>query len=120
MIARNGLETNNNLVVLSRLFPLPVGAALAPKPMILWLPEPVPFADFWGLDRAVSDSENRLLVCASKRSWKPAGFWRFPHCLPLQLCLSPRGYRCSFFCCFCALLLFSEIGTDGAGRSKSR
>src|SRR5213594_1233535 len=88
MIARNGLETNNNLVVLSRLFPLPVGAALAPKPMILWLPESAPFADFWRLDRAVSDSENRLLVCAFKRSWKPAGFWRFLHCLPLNfVCL---------------------------------
>src|SRR5438128_1669510 len=109
MIARNGLETNNNLMVLSRLFPLLVGEERAPRPMILWLPEPAIFADFWRLDRVVSNSENRVLLCASKRSRKHGGFWRFLHCLPLQLCLSPRGYRCSFFCCFCALLLFSEI-----------
>src|SRR5882724_327663 len=35
-IARNGLETTNNIVVLSRLFPLQVGGTKTLRPTILW------------------------------------------------------------------------------------
>src|SRR5437588_5297374 len=112
MIARNGPETNNNLMVLSRLFPLLVGEEGAPRPMILWLPEPATFADFWRLDRAVSNSENRVLLCASKRSRKHGGFWRFLRSLPWRLRSSLCGYRCCSYWCFFLLLPFS--GTRNA------
>src|SRR5207253_1107197 len=51
-----------------------VDQVMQPTLMILWLPEPATFADFWRLDRAVSNSENRVLLCASKRSRKHGGF----------------------------------------------
>jgi len=40
------LETNNNLVVLSRLFPQLVGGEPVAKRMILWLVAPPSFTDF--------------------------------------------------------------------------
>ena len=99
-IARNGLQTTNNIVAPKQLFPLRMGATRTQKPTMLWFTIPAPITDFWRLDHVILGSQNRLPLCVSKRFRKHAGFWWFSPCLALPPPCSPYGYRCSFSCCF--------------------
>jgi hypothetical protein len=73
-IVEKGSETTNNLMVLKRLFPLLIGGDPVAKPTILWFDLWFCRHGFWRLDQSFSNSENSLLLCASKPSGKHAGF----------------------------------------------
>src|SRR5947199_9007809 len=103
------LGNNYNIVVVRRLFPLPVGGRRTAKPTILWFSTQGLGSDFWRLDRALSGSENRLHLCAFKLPWKHAGFCRFLRCSLLRVGLFQAGCHCFFCCCFFALCLSSAI-----------
>src|SRR5207247_2228051 len=70
-IARNDLETTNNLVVLSKLFPLQVGDSQTPKPTILWFGGQRLGTNFWQLDRTLLGFENRALYASTNAYRSP-------------------------------------------------
>jgi hypothetical protein len=64
-------------VVRKRRFPLPVGGAVPPKPILLWYGKYTKIRCLDGLDRTDLDRENKTALCVSKRSLKDVGFLQF-------------------------------------------
>ena len=106
-------------MVSSSLFPLGMEVATYKSPMILWFAGGRQFAEFWCLDRVVSDSQNRLFYAPQNALGSTVGFvvahvvgsgWRGL----FRMVVVVLFLAVSFHCC-----LLPRPGTDGAGRSKS-
>jgi phosphatidylserine decarboxylase len=102
-IAINGLQTTNNLVVVSRLFPLQLGGASLPEPTILWFPELPLIIDFWQLDRTLLGFENRALYAPANASGSTLDFGVF---------CTACGCRCMVLSVVIALLFIADFLRD--------